>query len=626
MTEKGTAIAPRSPDMSAIHKVLMQGNLASLSDAQKVSYFEAVCESVGLNPLTAPFEFIKFQGKEVMYAKRNCTDQLRSIHHISVNIKSREVIDGCLVVTAQAVHPTGRVDESVGAVPIEGLKGEARSNAIMKCECVPIEYEILTKTGFKSPMEIKTGDLVASVDVSDGSMHWTPLQGVSVYDNQKVTKYGNTTVGFEITDGHSWICQSAQGGNRQLKPFEAIKSGNYLMLTGVMENEDSVLTDQEAALLGWIVTDGTIKMHNGKFYRASVCQSKGDNFENIEWACKAVGKVTKGVTDNREHGWLDQHWWYLSVEQTANLFEKCGFRSLDDLPRITLNLSHSARSAMLDAMMRADGDSRGVFAKTKPQVMEAFQILSTLNGILLGRMKSRTQPRATKPIYHQRQLSYTRVARQNLGADESRETTVWCPTTRHGTWVCRTDEGQIFVTGNTKAKRRVTLSICGLSFLDESELESIGEYKRVPVPDRRRQAPQEAQRPSLKEMALEHAKQKTPLEIQLEASIVSTTHEAPPEIPPDLFDSVEPPEDVFVPSLDRMVPEFDACKNAHDLDVWYARYAPLRPKLDKEVREAMGRVYARKRKEFGMKVNPRATVTTFKHTDAGFVEVGSREE
>jgi hypothetical protein len=120
--------------MSAIHKVLMQGNLASLSEAQKLSYFEAVCESVGLNPLTAPFEFLRFQGKEVMYAKRNCTDQLRQIHHISVIIVSREVVDDCYVVVARATHPTGRQDEAIGAVPIAGLKGEARSNALMKAE------------------------------------------------------------------------------------------------------------------------------------------------------------------------------------------------------------------------------------------------------------------------------------------------------------------------------------------------------------------------------------------------------------------------------------------------------------------------------------------------------------
>jgi hypothetical protein len=37
-------------------------------------------------------------------------------------------------VTAQATDKTGRVDESIGAVPVENLKGEAKANAIMKGE------------------------------------------------------------------------------------------------------------------------------------------------------------------------------------------------------------------------------------------------------------------------------------------------------------------------------------------------------------------------------------------------------------------------------------------------------------------------------------------------------------
>jgi hypothetical protein len=87
-----------------------------------------------LNPLTKPFEFLRLSGKEVLYALRNCTDQLRHRYAISVEITAREIVDDTYVVTARASFPDGRHDESIGAVPIAGLKGEARSNAMMKCE------------------------------------------------------------------------------------------------------------------------------------------------------------------------------------------------------------------------------------------------------------------------------------------------------------------------------------------------------------------------------------------------------------------------------------------------------------------------------------------------------------
>ena len=125
---------PPSVDPALVERVVIHGDLRQLSPAQKVSYYNAVCQSVGLNPLTRPFEYIVLNGKEVLYAKRDATDQLRMVHSVSVQIIAREVAEDCYVVTARASLPSGRCDESLGAVPIASLKGETRANAMMKCE------------------------------------------------------------------------------------------------------------------------------------------------------------------------------------------------------------------------------------------------------------------------------------------------------------------------------------------------------------------------------------------------------------------------------------------------------------------------------------------------------------
>jgi len=129
-----TAPAKELPSPDVIAKVLLGGDLAQLTSQQKISYYRSVCDSLGLNPLTQPFEYLRLSGREVLYAKRNCTDQLRHAHHISVTITARDVVEDCYVVTARAAFPDGRHDESIGAVPIAGLKGESRSNAMMKAE------------------------------------------------------------------------------------------------------------------------------------------------------------------------------------------------------------------------------------------------------------------------------------------------------------------------------------------------------------------------------------------------------------------------------------------------------------------------------------------------------------
>jgi len=119
---------------SKLEDLLIQGDLSRLSPEERIAYYKKVCDSLGLNALTQPFEYIVLNGRLRLYAKRDCTDQLRRRDSISIRIVSREYVDGIYCVTAQASTPDGRTDEAIGAVAIEGLKGEARANAIMRAE------------------------------------------------------------------------------------------------------------------------------------------------------------------------------------------------------------------------------------------------------------------------------------------------------------------------------------------------------------------------------------------------------------------------------------------------------------------------------------------------------------
>lgn len=117
-----------------IEQALIHGDLSKLSGEERISYYNRTCESLKLNPLTKPFEYITLNGKLTLYAKRDATDQLRKIHNVSVKIVSRERVGDVFTVTAQASMPDGRVDESIGAVQVGTLKGDALANALMKAE------------------------------------------------------------------------------------------------------------------------------------------------------------------------------------------------------------------------------------------------------------------------------------------------------------------------------------------------------------------------------------------------------------------------------------------------------------------------------------------------------------
>ena len=122
---------PTSGDI--MESVVIKGDLAKLTPDERVRYYNEVCRSMGLNPLTKPFEFITLNGKLQLYALRACADQLRKINGVTLEIVSREVAHDILTIHVRARLPDGRADEDLGSVSFpDTLKGEARANAELK--------------------------------------------------------------------------------------------------------------------------------------------------------------------------------------------------------------------------------------------------------------------------------------------------------------------------------------------------------------------------------------------------------------------------------------------------------------------------------------------------------------
>lgn len=169
-TKAATANTPAVLDgAKTLENVLMVGDLSQLSPPERLSYYQAVCESVGLNPLTRPFDYLQLSGKLTLYAKRDATDQLRKIHKVSIQITARETVNDAYVVTARATDATGRTDESIGAVSIRGMSGDPLCNAMMKAETKAKRRVTLSLCGmgWLDETEIETIPGAARVQVDD---------------------------------------------------------------------------------------------------------------------------------------------------------------------------------------------------------------------------------------------------------------------------------------------------------------------------------------------------------------------------------------------------------------------------------------------------------------------------
>jgi hypothetical protein len=128
-------------DWKLAEQVLLQGDLGKLTNEEQTKYVLGLCKSLGLNPLTRPFQWIILDGKLTLYSNRNCTDQLRAIHNINIQPVSAGALavggvqyPDVYVVQVLGVLPNGRQDTGTGAVSIRGISGVELANAVMRAE------------------------------------------------------------------------------------------------------------------------------------------------------------------------------------------------------------------------------------------------------------------------------------------------------------------------------------------------------------------------------------------------------------------------------------------------------------------------------------------------------------
>lgn len=124
---------PLVPISSALESVLITGDLSRLNSEQRVEYYKAICLSLGLNPLTKPFDYIDMKGKLVLYLLKAGAQQLCLLHGISFEKPTIEQVGDLYCVSILCRNEQGRTDSDMAALNIKGLSGEGLANAMMKC-------------------------------------------------------------------------------------------------------------------------------------------------------------------------------------------------------------------------------------------------------------------------------------------------------------------------------------------------------------------------------------------------------------------------------------------------------------------------------------------------------------
>jgi hypothetical protein len=166
--------------------IVLRGDLSGLNEAQKKEYYLFRCKQVGLDPAAKPFDLLKLNGKEILYANAGATQQLCAIHKLSTQITHRERIDDIYVVSVRVTAADGRVSENQGAVSVGNARGDALANAILKSTTKAIrravlahcglgmmdETEVETIPGARTVPLVVTEDVKPIEQVSEGIVSW----------------------------------------------------------------------------------------------------------------------------------------------------------------------------------------------------------------------------------------------------------------------------------------------------------------------------------------------------------------------------------------------------------------------------------------------------------------------
>lgn len=254
----------------AIEKVIIDGDLSPLTAEQRLVYYRAKCQAHGLNVLSAPFKYIRMNGKLVLNAGKECAEQLRKRDEISVVILERKMEeDECYTVVARATLPNGRVDDSSGSVSLQGLSGDARANGRMKAETKAKNRVTYSITGLSMLDETEVETIPGAVHVTEAD-----LQAAKPPETDPAT--GFLFVMAKVTDVQEIPGISKKSGNPYVKFNVSLSTGQTVSTF--------------AAHMADIATDART---SGKEVKVSYVEGQwGLDLKDIEFPAREVEIVT----------------------------------------------------------------------------------------------------------------------------------------------------------------------------------------------------------------------------------------------------------------------------------------------------------------------------------------------
>lgn len=306
------------------------------------------------------------------------------------------------------------------------------------------DTQTLTRRGWKYWNELEVGEDVLALNPETLMSEWVPLEHVNVYDfDGEALHMKDREADFIFTKEHRWLVNSPIHRTDYFEDnIEFVASSNLVKRHKIPRRVphkadwDSILSVHDAAVLGWLVTDG-YKEKN----QLLICQSKQIGKDNIMELLSVDGDVK-----TRDYSQYNGYFKFVIPKPCQERIEAV-YGGLGDLIHIVTELSVEACEAMLETMLLGDGDRVNHFYQKPGIVMDAFQILCILvgkHGNISSRMRDNVNFESQALTIYESQYRHA----VNIRPVHYRGR-MWCPTTKHGTFLARRN-GKVIWTGNSQ--------------------------------------------------------------------------------------------------------------------------------------------------------------------------------
>jgi len=322
------------------------------------------------------------------------------------------------------------------------------------CQCVSEDTEILTSDGWKGYEDINKGVTIKTFNLKTNGIEDQTV--TSVYKgHHKGIMYNlkNRIQDQLISPKHKVVRKLFNSDKFILEPIEDVcklKSPVVIPVSGTNTNKKKNISDEQLALMAWIISDGTLerKTKYRSCYRVSIYQSEIKKKENYKEIKKLLNHFNFNYTESETVGLGDPvKRFRLNANSSKVIHKWFGTnQSIKFIPDSLRSLDKEQSKFFLKTYIKGDGFEDSKISTTDPEILDGLQIIA-VNAEYGFTVLTRKPILGNKDIYVLRLINHQDTYIQEIKKIKY-DGIIWCPHTKNETIIARR-KGKVFITGNT---------------------------------------------------------------------------------------------------------------------------------------------------------------------------------